>query len=205
MDEVSQEVTNKLKHIVVRVQLFKSTIFGEQLESTIYIDEAKGIQQTLNAIASNQEIRRSSLWEFVLKNGDYPDKNLYKRYIPSLFYYPGKIFLSDEELSYDDYLTPNTEYTLKLTVYQKNFPFYHQACKDDPDAWDCKWYALWGLFSKNRYENNYFSQKSLDVSFKSPADVDKRTWLATFWQTVGIAQIAVPLGAIALTVYSIVK
>ena len=200
LSEVSEDVTEKLKNIIVRVQLYEPSIFGERLKSTIYIDEAKGIQQTLNAISSDQKIRRSTLWEFKLKNGDNPDKNIYRSYLPSLFYYPGKIFLSNEALSYDDQLAPDTEYTLKLTVYQKNLPFYHQSCESDPDAWDCKWYTLWGLFSSSRHEDNYFSKKSLDVRFRSNPNVDQRTWLSSFWHFVSYAQIAVPVGAIALSV-----
>lgn len=201
LNEVSEDVTEKLKHIIVRVQLYEPSIFGDRLKSTIYIDEAKGIQQTLNAISSDQKIRRSTLWEFKLKNGDNPDKNIYRSYVPTLFYYPGKIFLSNETLSYDDQLAPNTEYTLKLTVYQKNLPFYNQSCESDPDAWDCKWYTLWGLFSPKRYEDNYFSKKSLDVRFRSNPKVDQRTWLSSFWHFVSYAQVAVPVGAVALSVF----
>ncbi|WP_257296067.1 hypothetical protein [Endozoicomonas sp. YOMI1] len=201
LNEVSEDVTEKLKNIIVRVQLYEPSIFGDRLKSTIYIDEAKGIQQTLNAISSDQKIRRSTLWEFKLKNGDNPDKNIYRSYVPTLFYYPGKIFLSNEALSYDDQLAPNTEYTLKLTVYQKNLPFYHQSCETDPDAWDCKWYTLWGLFSSRRYEDNYFSKKSLDVRFRSNPNVDQRTWLSSFWHFVGYAQLAVPVGVIAVSVF----
>lgn len=199
LNEVSEDVTEKLKNIIVRVQLYEPSIFGDRLKSTIYIDEAKGIQQTLNAISNDQKIRRSTLWEFKLKNGDNPDKNIYRSYVPTLFYYPGKIFLSNEALSYDDQLAPNTIYTLKLTVYQKNLPFYHQSCESDPDAWDCQWYTLWGLFSSKRYEDNYFSKKSLDVRFRSNPKVDQRTWLSSFWHLVRYAQIAVPLGAVALS------
>ncbi|WP_152554082.1 hypothetical protein [Endozoicomonas elysicola] len=199
MSEVSEDISKKLKSIIIRVQLFEPSIFGERLKSTIYIDEAKAIQQTLNAISSDQKIRRSTLWEFKLKNGDHPNKNIYRSFVPSLFYYPGKVFLSDDELSYDDHLTPDTEYTLKLTVYQKNLPFYLQSCESDPDAWDCKWYTLWGLFSWNRYERNYFSKKSLDVRFKTNPNVDHRTWLSTFWHSVGWTQALVPIGATVLT------
>lgn len=201
LSEVSEDITEKLKNIIVRIQLYEPSIFGERLKSTIYIDEAKGIQQTLNAISSDQKIRRSTLWEFKLKNGYSPDKNIYRSYLPSLFYYPGKIFLSDEALSYDDQLAPDTEYTIKLTVYQKNLPFYNQSCESDPDAWDCKWYALWGLFSPSRYEDNYFSKKSLIVQFTSNPNVDQRTWLSKFWHFVGYAQLAVPVGAIALSAF----
>ena len=201
LNEVTEDVTEKLKNIIVRVQLYEPSIFGERLKSTIYIDEAKGIQQTLNAISSDQKIRRSTLWEFKLKNGDNPDKNIYRSYVPTLLYYPGKIFLSNEALSYDDQLAPDTEYTLKLTVYQKNMPFYHQSCESEPDAWDCKWYSLWGLFSSSRYEDNYFSKKSLDVRFRSNPKVDQRTWLSSFWHFVSYAQIAVPVGAVALSAF----
>lgn len=203
LNEVSEDVTEKLKNIIVRIQLFEPTLFGEQLKSTVYIDEAKGIQQTLNAISSEQTIRRSTLWEFKLKNGDTPDKNIYRSYLPSLFYYPGKIFLSDEALSYDDHLAPDTEYTLKLTVYQKDLPFYYQSCESDPDAWDCKWYTLWGLFSPKRYENNYFSGKSLDIHFRSNPNVDQRTWLATFWHAVRVAQVVLPVSVIAYSAYTL--
>ncbi|WP_257283376.1 hypothetical protein [Endozoicomonas sp. SESOKO1] len=201
LNEVSEDVTEKLKNIIVRIQLYEPSLFGDRLKSTIYIDEAKGIQQTLNAISSDQKIRRSTLWEFKLKNGDNPDKNIYRSYVPTLFYYPGKIFLSNEALSYDDQLAPNTIYTLKLTVYQKNLPFYHQSCESDPDAPDCQWYTLWGLFSSNRYEDNYFSGKSLDVRFRSNPNVDQRTWLSSFWHFVGYAQLAVPAGVIAASVF----
>ncbi len=194
MSEVSEDLSTKLKSIIVRVQLFEPSIFGEKLKSTIYIDEAKAIQQTLNAISSDQKIRRSTLWEFKLKNGDHPNKNIYRNFIPALFYYPGKIILTDEELSYDDHLAPDTEYTLKLTVYQKNFPFYRQSCDSDPDAWDCKWYTLWGLFSLDRHERNYFSKRSLDVRFRTNPSVDNRTWTSSFWHTMGWAQALVPIG-----------
>ena len=201
ISEVAEDVSEKFKNMVIRVQLYEPSLFGERLKSTIYIDEAKGIQQTLNAISSEQKIRRSTLWEFKLKNGDNPNKNIYRSYVPSLFYYPGKIFLYDESLSYDDHLAPDTEYTLKLTVYQKNMPFYRQSCESEPDAWDCKWYALWGLFSPKRYENNYFSKKSLDFTFRSNPNVDQRTWLATFWHFTSYAQLTVPVGAIAYSFY----
>ncbi|WP_257283375.1 hypothetical protein [Endozoicomonas sp. SESOKO1] len=194
MSEMSEDLSTRLKSIIVRVQLYESSIFGEKLKSTIYIDEARAIQQTLNAISSDQKIRRSTLWEFKLKNGAHPDKNIYRNFIPALFYYPGKVFLADEELSYDDHLAPDTEYTLKLTVYQKNFPFYLQSCDSDPDAWDCKWYTLWGLFNMNRYERNYFSKRSLDVQFRTNPNVDNRTWLSTFWHTLGWAQAIAPIG-----------
>ena len=201
ISEVAEDVSEKFKNMVIRVQLYEPSFFGERLKSTIYIDEAKGIQQTLNAISSEQKIRRSTLWEFKLKNGDNPNKNIYRSYVPSLFYYPGKIFLYDESLSYDDHLAPDTEYTLKLTVYQKNMPFYRQSCESEPDAWDCKWYALWGLFSPKRYESNYFSKKSLDFTFRSNPNVDQRTWLATFWHFTSYAQLTVPVGAIAYSFY----
>lgn|GEM_PF-3662495 len=202
INEVSEDVSEeKLKNMVIRVQLYEPSFFGERLKSTIYIDEAKGIQQTLNAISSDQKIRRSTLWEFKLKNGDNPNKNIYRSYVPSLFYYPGKIFLYDESLSYDDHLVPDTEYTLKLTVYQKNMPFYRQSCASQPDARDCKWYALWGLFSPKRYENNYFSKKSLDLTFRSNPNVDQRTWLSTFWHFTSYAQLTIPVGAIAYSFY----
>ena len=201
ISEVSEDVSEKFKNIIIRVQLYEPSILGERLKSTIYIDEAKGVQQTLNAISSDQKIRRSTLWEFKLKNGDNPNKNIYRSYVPSLFYYPGKIFLSEEALSYDDHLTPDTEYTLKLTVYQKNLPFYRQSCESEPDAWDCKWYALWGLFSPNRYEDNYFSKKSLDLKFRSNPNVDQRTWLSTFWHVTSYAQLTIPVGAIAYSIF----
>lgn len=201
ISEVSEDVSEKFKNIIIRVQLYEPSILGERLKSTIYIDEAKGVQQTLNAISSDQKIRRSTLWEFKLKNGDNPNKNIYRSYVPSLFYYPGKIFLSEETLSYDDHLTPDTEYTLKLTVYQKNLPFYRQSCESEPDAWDCKWYALWGLFSPNRYEDNYFSKKSLDLKFRSNPNVDQRTWLSTFWHVTSYAQLTIPVGAIAYSIF----
>ena len=125
---------------------------------------------------------------------------MYRNYIPALVYYPGKIlFLPDETLSYDEHLDPDTEYTLKLTVYQKNMPFYRQSCESDPDAWDCKWYALWGLLSPNRYENNYFSKNSLDVTFTSNPDVDLRTWLSTFWHAIYYGQYPVYAGVIYFT------
>lgn len=201
INEVSENVSEKLKNMIIRVQLYEPSIFGERLKSTIYIDEAKGIQQTLNAISSDQKIRRSTLWEFKLKNGDNPSKNIYRSYLPSLVYYPGKILLSDDVLSYDDHLTPDTEYSLKLTVYQKNMPFYHQSCESNPDAWDCKWYTLWGLFSSSRYENNYFSKKSLDVRFRSNTNVDQRTWLSTFWHFVSYAQLSIPIGTAAYSLH----
>ena len=201
INEVSEEVSEKFKNILIRVQLYEPSLFGERLKSTIYIDEAKGVQQTLNAISSDQKIRRSTLWEFKLKNGDDPNKNIYRSYVPSLFYYPGKIFLSNEALSYDDHLAPDTEYTLKLTVYQKNLPFYHQSCESEPDAWDCKWYALWGLFSPKRYEDNYFSKKSLDLKFHTNPNVDMRTWLSTFWHFTSYAQFTIPVGTIAYSLY----
>lgn len=201
INEVSEDVGRQLKNIVIRVQLYEPSLFGERLKSTIYIDEAKGIAQTLNAISSEQKIRRSTLWEFKLKNGDNPSKNIYRSYVPSLFYYPGKIFLTNESLSYDDHLVPDTEYTLKLTVYQKNMPFYRQSCESEPDAWDCKWYALWGLFSPQRYEGNYYSSNSLDLVFRSNPDVDQRTWLSAFWHFTSYAQISLPVGAIAYMIY----
>ena len=199
ISEISKEVTKNLKNIVIRIQLYEPGLFGESLKSTIYIDEAQGIQQTLNALSNNQKIRRSTLWEFNLKNGDSPRKNLYRNYIPALAYYPGKIFFRDEELSYNNFLKPDTEYTLKLTVYQKNMPFYKQSCESEPTAWDCKWYALWGLFSPRRYENNYFSQQSLDIKFRSNPNVDIRTNLATFWKVAKWGLLAVSVGLIALT------
>ena len=42
-------------------------------------------------------------------------------------------------------LTPGTDYQLKLTVYQRGLAIYHQACEDDPEAWDCRFYAGRGL------------------------------------------------------------
>ncbi|MGB0359959.1 MAG: hypothetical protein ACPGEF_00895 [Endozoicomonas sp.] len=200
LNEISEDVSQKLKNVVIRVQLYKPSIFGEQLKSTIYIDEAKGIQQTLNAISSNQKVRRSTLWEFKLNNGNLPEKNLYRSYVPSIVYYPGKIFLSDEGLSYDDHLAPDTEYTLKLTVYQKNMPFYNQSCEVNPDAWYCSsWYAFWNFINSNWREDQYFSKKSLDLKFYSNRNVDERTWLSTFWNFTRYAQLAIPVGAIALT------
>ncbi len=200
ISEVSGEVSKKLKNIVVRIQLYEPSVFGQRLRSTIYIDEAEGVQQTLNALSEDQKIRRSTLWKLILNKGENPSKNMYRNYIPALVYYPGKIlFLPDETLSYDEHLDPDTEYTLKLTVYQKNMPFYRQSCESDPDAWDCKWYALWGLLSPNRYENNYFSKNSLDVTFTSNPDVDLRTWLSTFWHAIYYGQYPVYAGVIYFT------
>ncbi len=205
LNEVSEDVSQKLKNVVIRVQLYEPSFFGERLKSTIYIDEAKGIQQTLNAISSDQKIRRSTLWEFKLKNGDYPEKNLYRTLVPSIAYYPGKIFLSDDGLSYDDHLAPDTEYTLKLTVYQKNMPFYHQSCDVNPNAWYCSaWYFLWDIFSPGWQEDYYFSQKSLDLKFRSNPNVDERTWLSSFWQVTRYAQVAIPIGAIAFSVLAFI-
>jgi hypothetical protein len=58
-----------------------------------------------------------------------------------------------------------------VSVYQAGLSFYTQSCKEMPDNWRCKWYAVWPF---KHTESKYFSE-DLQISFKTPADYDERT------------------------------
>lgn len=202
-DELTEQIqqqleSQQLKNTVIRVQLYEPGWWGQRLKSTVYIDEAHGIRPTLNTLSDDQSIRRSSYWELPLSAGDTPESNLYLSYLPSVVYYPGRLFYFAEDLSFTDTLKPNTAYTLKLTVYQKNVPFYYQSCEAEPDAWDCRWYAGWGWFSPKRYENWYFSDTTLDIPFTTEAK-DRRTWRQVFWHAVRHGQ---NIGVLSLAAYA---
>ena len=160
--------------------------------------KGKAVAQTLNALSDNQKVRRSYLWELVLAtNSIDPRKNLYRNHIPWMIYYPARLLFPAESLSYENQLSPGTDYKLKLTVYQRGLSIYHQACEDDPEAWDCQFYTGGGWLSPKRYENNYFSDKSVDIDFTTPGNVNQRSYWPMFWNTVSAASNASLLGVVA--------
>lgn len=204
LQEFARDVDDIFKHIVVRVQLHKHSCFGNLpwSGSTIYIQEGQGVLPSLNALSSEQNVRRSTLWEIGLENSSIdPNKNLYRLFVPWFVYYPGRLLFPAWKLSYENQLKPDTQYQLSLTVYQKGLNIYFQSCEDEPDAWDCQFYAGWGWFSPSRYENYYYSANSLEVSFTSPDDINLRTWWPTIWITIGLLDDLALAGGIAFIIY----
>ncbi|AMO57699.1 hypothetical protein GZ77_13645 [Endozoicomonas montiporae] len=188
MHEFADDTDNTFKHIVLRIQLYEKTPFGilPWATSTQYTQEAKAVTATLNALSDEQAIRRSALWQINLANQLlHPDKNLYRVFVPWFVYYPARLVFSSEALSYEYQLKPATNYKLSVTTYQKGLSIYHQSCEDEPNAWDCQFYAGWGWFSPNRYEHNYYSDNSLDITFTTESDVNLRTWWPVIWATIG--------------------
>ena len=189
LQEFALDTGDIFKHIVIRIQLYEQTILGilPWALSTIYIHEGKGIIQNLNALSEEQSVRRSSLWEITLATSSIdPNRNLYRVFIPWFVYYPGRLFLPAEELSYESQLRPGGQYQLSLTVYQKGLSIYYQSCEDEPDAWDCRFYAGWGWLSPNRYERNFYSEGSMDVAFTSPDNINLRTWWPMIWASISL-------------------
>ena len=205
MKEFSLDIDDLFKNIVIRIQLYDQSTLGWPMPlSTIYIEEGKGVKQTLNAMSDDQNIRRSYLWQVMMEPGSLsPKKNLYRNYIPWFLYYPAHLFLPDEALSYQEQLRPGREYELRLTVYQRGNSIYYQSCEDDPEAFDCQYYAGAGWLSPSRYENGYYSKKSLDISFNSNEHVNLRTWWPTVWNIVGLVDKALLIGLVAHTAYRI--
>ena len=186
LNEFALDTDNLFKNLVIRLQLYDQSTFALPFaRSTIYIEEQSGVKQTLNAMSEDQNIRRSYMWEMMLETDTPdPDRNLYRNFIPWFVYYPARIFLPADELSYENQLHPETNYQLILTVYQRGLPIYYQSCEDEPEARDCQYYLGAGWLSPSRYENGYYSEKSLDIAFTSPANINLRTWGATFWNSV---------------------
>ena len=200
MDEFARDVGDAFKNIVMRVQLYDQSPLGWPFaRNTIYVNEGKAVAQTLNALSENQKVRRSHLWELMLATNHVdPGKNLYRSYVPWFVYYPARMVLPAESLSYENQLSPGTNYQLKVTVYQKGMSIYHQACEDDPEAWDCRFYGGWGWLSPTRYESGYFSDKSLDLDFTTPDNVNQRSYWPMFWNSVsGMSN----LGMVGLATY----
>ncbi len=199
MNEFALDTGDLFKNLVVRIQLYdKSFLAWPFARSTIYIREGEGLKQTLNAISDDQKVRRSRLWEIMLtSNGAIdPAKNLYRNYIPWFIYYPARLFLPKEALSYENQLKPGTDYQLKMTVYQRGSSLYHQACEDDPNCWDCQFYAGWGWFSPTRYESRYYSDESIDIDFTTPEDVNQRSWWPMTWNTTNMISGGAIIGAV---------
>ncbi len=197
--EFSRDVGDLFKNVVVRIELFENGwIPWPWPKAVIYIKEGQGVVQTLNALSDDQKVRRSKLWQLMLASESMsPSKNMYRSHIPWFLYYPARLLFSEDTLSYENHLHPGTEYRLRLTVYQKGISIYNQACEDDPSAWDCQPYLGSGWLSPSRYESGYFSDKSLDVTFTTPDDVNQRSWWPSFWNTVGLADDLALLGVIA--------
>lgn len=67
-------------------------------------------------------------------------------------------------------LRPNTQYEVRVSMYQKGVPFYAQDCETRPGI-DC--YTPWG-----RLESSYYS-KALPIPFSQKTDryIDDRGWL----------------------------
>lgn len=202
MTEVARDMGDLFKNIVVRIELYeKSWMPWPWPKATIYIREGEGVVQTLNALSEKQSVRRSQLWELMLASQELsPSKNIYRNHIPWFLYYPARMIFPESSLSYENHLKPGTEYKLRMTVYQKDISIYNQACEDDPTAWDCRFYAGGGWLSPSRYESGYFSDKSLDVEFTTPADFDQRSWWSTFWNTIGLADDFALIGIITAAV-----
>ena len=202
MSEFSQDTGTIFRSLVVRVQLYDQSMFALPLaRSTIYIEEGKGVAQSLNAWSEKQDIRRSHLWELMLEtNSIDPNKNLYRNFIPWFVYYPARLFFAPQRLSYENQLSPGTTYQLSLTVYQKNSGIYFQACEDEPEAWDCQYYAGSGWLSPSRYERGYYSDKSLDVTFTSPENINLRSWWPVFWSTVSLLDDFAAIGMVTFVV-----
>ncbi len=176
---------------LIRVQLYESSWWGERLKSTAYFDDH--IQLLVDTVADNgasDNFRASTRYQ--LSFDDDTGAAIYRTYLPGLIYYPGRLLFSPETLSYEYYLAPGARYTFKVTMNLKNMPFYFQPCVLEPAAADCQWYALWGLFSPERYESRSFSRKSLDIIVTTPSQVDLRSWQPTFWTLVGYAQFIAP-------------
>ncbi len=186
LNEFSRDTGDILKNSMVRIQLYDRSSYGWPFaRNTIYVNEGKAVAQTLNALSENQKVRRSHLWELMLASGSVdPKKNLYRNYIPWYAYYPARLLFPAESLSYENQLSPETDYKLRLTVYQRGLSIYHQSCEDDPEAWDCRFYAGGGWFSPKRYESGYYSDKSLDVDFSTRESVNQRSYWPMFWNTM---------------------
>ncbi|MTI14995.1 hypothetical protein [Sansalvadorimonas verongulae] len=199
LNEFARDSNDIFKNIRVRIQLYDKSGFGWPVaRNTIYVEQDGATRQTLNALSENQSVRRSQLWELMLAtNSVDPRKNLYRNYIPWFVYYPARLLLPAEQLSYENMPSPGTDYELRLTVYQRGLAIYHQACEDDPKAWDCRFYAGGGWFSPSRYESGHYSSKSLNVGFTTPDNVNVRSYWPMFWNTVNAMGTSAFIGAAA--------
>ncbi len=187
LQEFASDTGSFFGGMVVRVQLYQfyNNFSWPFEQSTMYIEDGKGIKMSLNALSKEQSIRRSALWEIPLEvNTNDPRNSIYRRPVPWFIYYPLRLLLSPEMLSYEHHLSPDTLYSLELSVYQKNMTIYYQSCSDDPEAWDCQWYAGGGWLSPTRYENSYFSDDKMTVLFSTDKDVDLRSGWSIFWTGV---------------------
>ena len=207
MTEFARDTNDIFKNLKVRIQLYDKSGWGWPFaRNTMYVEDSEGARQTLNALSDNQDVRRSQLWELMLATSSVdPRKNLYRNYIPWFAYYPARLLTSAENLSYENLPSPGTNYEVKLTVYQKGLSIYHQACEDDPQAWDCRFYAGGGWLSPSRYESGYYSDKSLDVGFTTPKDANHRSYWPMFWNTVSAMGNTAFLGAAAYGALRIVS
>lgn len=207
MNEFALDSDNLFKNLVVRIQLYDQSGFALPFaQSTIYIEEQKGIKQTVNALSEQQDIRRSYLWEIMLEADSLaPGRNLYRSFVPWFVYYPARLFIPAQALSYERQLHPGTKYQLSLTVYQKGLSIYYQSCEDEPEAWDCQFYLGSGWLSPRRYESGYYSDTSVDVSFISPPNINLRTWWATFWDTVAYLDDLAFVSGVILSVNHLMK
>ena len=206
MNEFALDSGDLFKNLVVRIQLYDQSSYALLFaQSTIYIEEQNGVKQTINALSEKQNIRRSYLWEIMLEtNSVDPRRNLYRSFIPWFVYFPARLLLPAKELSYERHLHPGIDYQLRLTVYQRESSIYYQSCEDDPEALDCQYYLGAGWFNPQRYESGYYSDANFDVVFTSPANVNLRTWWATFWDSVAyLDDLAFVAGVIFSTHYTV--
>lgn len=180
---------------LIRVQLYEPTWSGgERLKSTAYFDDDIQLvntdSDTFPGNGTSTTSGASARYQLNFDNGT--GVAIYRTYLPGIVYYPGRLLFSPEMLSYKDYLAPDTRYTFRLTMNMKNLPFHFQSCTSEPSASDLQWHALWGLLSSDRYESRRFSSKSLDITVRTPSQVELRSWQSTFWGLVRYAQYAAP-------------
>ena len=104
LNEFALDANTPFKNMVVRIQLYdKSALAWPFARNTIYVNEAKAVAQTFNALSDKQKVRRSRLWELLLAaNSVNPEKNLYRSYIPWVVYYPSRLLFPADELSYEN-------------------------------------------------------------------------------------------------------
>jgi hypothetical protein len=136
---------------------WKDTRVRLQLFEVIWLGRDRRV--THNMYTSGSEVAMGEHYKMGLM-GSATESDMYRAsgpYIQSIW----------EQFKFN--LRPKTEYEFRISMYQKNVPFYAQDCETDP-GWDCK--------TIGRPESKYYS-KELPIPFgeKTNEYVDERSFL----------------------------